>query len=117
MSELNDILNNSKDRLPEEKLKAYLEGKLSPEEQHEVEVWLTDEGMEADALEGLRTLPVSESAEIAKRINYTLQHELHKKARRRSKVIKDNNWAWIAAIILLLLCIIAYAVIQYSIGQ
>lgn len=117
MSELNNIWQNEGSKLTEEKLKAYLEGTLSTEEQHAVEQWLAEEGMEADALEGLKALPANESAAITQRINHSLQHELHKKARRRSKVIKDNNWAWVAVIIVLMLCIVAYVVMHYSLGK
>lgn len=114
MSEVNDIFHNGKGKLNEEKLNAYLEGRLSVQEQHEVEQWLADEGMEADAIEGLKNIPVSETTSITQRINRNLQQELHKKSRRRSKAIKDNNWAWVAVIIILLLCIVAYLVMQYS---
>ena len=53
MSGLNDILNNGKSMISQEQLIAYLEGRLSAEEQHDVELWLAEEGMESDALEGL----------------------------------------------------------------
>lgn len=115
MSELNDILHNGKGVLTEEKLNAYLEGKLSAQEQHEVEQWLADEGLEADAIEGLKNIPGNESSAITQRINHTLQQELHKKSRRRTKAIKDNSWAWIAVIIILMLCLVAYVVMHYSI--
>ena len=114
MKELNDILHNDKGKLTEEKLNAYLEGRLSVQEQHEVEQWLADEGMEADAIEGLKNITTNESTAITQRINRSLQQELHKKSRRRSKVIKDNNWAWVAVIIVLLLCIAAYLVMHFS---
>jgi hypothetical protein len=117
MSELNDILHNGKGKLTEEKLNAYLQGKLTAQEQHDVEQWLADEGMEADAIEGLKDMPASETAALTKRINNTLQLELHKKRHRRTKAIKENNWAWIAVIIILLLCIVAYVVVNYSVSN
>jgi ferric-dicitrate binding protein FerR (iron transport regulator) len=115
MSELNNILHNGKGKLTEEKLNAYLEGRLTAKEQHEVEQWLADEGMEADAIEGLKNITANETAFITQRINLTLQKELHKKSRRRTKAIIDNNWAWIAVIIVLMLCIVAYVLMHYSI--
>lgn len=114
MSELNDIWNSGKGRLSEDKLVAYMEGRLSPEEQHEVEAWLSEEGMEADALEGLKELPVKETKDAVSRLNYTLHQKLNKKNRRRSKHIKDNNWAWIAVVVILLLCVVGYIVLKYS---
>jgi anti-sigma factor RsiW len=117
MSELNDILHNGKGKLTEEKLNSYLEGRLSAQEQHEVEQWLADEGIEADAIEGLKNIPASETAAITKRINHTLQQDLHKKSRRRTKAIKENDWAWIAVIIVLMLCIVVYVVLHYSLNK
>lgn len=117
MSEFHNILhnnNNNNNKLTEEKLIAYLEGKLSPEEQHAVETWLAEEGIEADALEGLMTLSPAETKHMTNHINHVLQQRLHKKSRRRHKYIKNNNWAWIAVIIILTLCIIAYIVLHYS---
>lgn len=114
MSELNDIWNSGKGRLPEDKLLAYMEGRLPPEEQHEVETWLAEEGMEADAMEGLKGLPVKETREAVNRLNDNLHQKLNKKTRRRSRQIKDNNWAWIAVVVILLLCVVAYVMLRYS---
>lgn len=114
MAELNDILDNGKGKLPEDKLMAYLQGKLSPEEQHEVEAWLAEEGMEADALEGLKELPVSETGNLVNKLNYQLRTELKKKARRRHTPIAENKWTWLAIIIILLLSIAGYAILRLS---
>lgn len=112
MSGLNDIWQSGKGRLPEDKLIAYLEGKLSPAEQHEVEAWLADEGMEADALEGLKNLPAIESKQIVGKLNYGLNKQLKAKTRKRTQPIKDNYWAWIAILIVLILCIVGYMVLH-----
>ncbi len=117
MTELNDIWNSGKGKLPEDKLMAYLQGKLSPEEQHEVEAWLAEEGMEADALEGLKELPVSETNQLVNKLNYQLRAELNKKPRRRSKAIAENKWAWLAVVIILLLCIVAYVVLHIVLNK
>ena len=62
MSELDDILKNgNKGKLPEEMLMAYLEGRLNPEQQREVEAWLAAEGMESDGVDGLKELPAAET--------------------------------------------------------
>ncbi|WP_276131820.1 hypothetical protein [Polluticoccus soli] len=112
MSGLDDILNNGhKGKLPEEMLQAYLEGKLGPEQQHEVEKWLAEEGMESDAVEGLKELPAREAKQLVDRLNYDLRHELGKKTRRHS-AIKDNQWAWLAILIVLMLCVLGFVVIK-----
>lgn len=115
MSELYDILHSNSHPLTEEKLVAYFEGKLSPQEQHTVEMWLAEEGLEADALEGLKTMSIDETRKITQQINHTLQTSLHKNKRRRHEYIRHDNWAWIAVIIILALSIMAYLALHYSI--
>jgi ferric-dicitrate binding protein FerR (iron transport regulator) len=116
MAELNDIWNSGKGKLPEDKLMAYLEGKLSPEEQHEVEAWLAEEGMESDAVEGLKELPASETCKTVNKLNYQLRSALGKKP-RRTKAIAKNEWAWLAIILILLLCIAGYAVLHFMLKK
>jgi hypothetical protein len=114
MSELNNILNNGKGKLPEDKLMAYLEGKLSPEEQHEVEEWLAGEGMESDALEGLQALGPDETKKAVGKINYELRKELGARNKRRTKLIMDNKWGWLAIVIVLMLAIVCYIAIRVA---
>lgn len=113
MADEKDILKQEDGKLPEDKLLAYFEGKLSPEEQHEVEHWLAQEGMEADALEGLQTIPANEARAASLIINHQLSKELSKKKhKRKTSVIKNNSWAWVAVVIILLLAIIAYVILR-----
>ena len=112
MSDLNDILSNGKGKLPEDKLMAYLEGKLSLEEQHEVEKWLAAEGMESDALEGLQALEPGETKKAVGKINYELRKELGARNKRRTKHIKDNKWSWLAILIVLMLASVCYIAIR-----
>lgn len=114
MTDVNDILGNGKSELPADKLIAYLEGKLSPAEQHEVEAWLAEEGMEADALEGLRELSADEARLSVEKINYGLQRQLKKNRYRQKKHFADNKWGWIAVIIILLACVLAFWLIKMS---
>ncbi|MBS1687392.1 MAG: hypothetical protein JSS96_01605 [Bacteroidetes bacterium] len=116
MNDLNDILREDKGKLPEDKLLAYLEGRLSPEEQHEVEQWLGKEGMEGDALEGLKSIPLGETKDAVDRINHELRKQLIPKKRKRRQ-IKDNPWAVQAVVIILLLIILAYIVIRIAIKK
>ena len=112
---MRDIWKNGEGRLPEDKLMAYLEGRLTPEEQHEVEAWLSAEGMEADALEGLKELPASETKQLVNYINRNLHNRLGKN-KRRHKPIANNQWAWIAVLIVLLLCVLGYVVFKIALN-
>ena len=64
MNGKDNIWNRKSDKLTEDMLQAYFDGNLSAEQQHEVEMWLSETGIEADALEGLHTIPANESREI-----------------------------------------------------
>lgn len=115
MSDLRDIWSDEagKGRKPlsEEQLMAYFEGRLSPEEQHEVETWLEQEGMEADALEGLQELPAEETRRISRRLNLDLGRRL-RPGKRTRRPITENRWGWVAIACVLLLAVLAYAVIH-----
>lgn len=112
MSQQDNIWNHNNTKLTNELLTAYLEGKLTAEQQHDVETWMSEFGMEADALEGLQTIPTNERREITNKLNHELQQQLRKKPRRRTKPIKDNYWAWVAIILILLLCILGYYILH-----
>lgn len=114
MTNQQDISQNGHGRLPEDKLLAYLEGRLSPAEQREVEALLADEGMEGDALEGLHQLSVNKAQQMAERINYSLHHDLKKERYRSKKLFKDNKWGWVAVLLVIILSILAYWVIQLT---
>ncbi|MCB0697053.1 MAG: hypothetical protein KDC07_06795 [Chitinophagaceae bacterium] len=91
---------------------AYLEGRLSPADQREIEALLAEEGMDSDALEGLKEIPIEETQQLADRINYRLQHELRKKRRSHKTHFTDNKWSWLAIFIILILCVLAYLVLK-----
>lgn len=111
MSELNDIWNdNSKGKLPADKLMAYLEGRLSAEEQREVELWLSEEGMESDASEGLMNMPSGDTKKIAQQLNRQLQQKLGERRGRKKRVRFGQQWPIIAMLIIILLSILAFGV-------
>jgi len=115
MSNSDDIsFNGGKRHLSEDKLMAYLEGRLSPEEQHEVELWLENEGMESDAVEGLMQIGAQETRHSVSRLNHKLRQQTSGKKRKR-KYLKNDHWGWLAVAIILLLAILAYIAIRYSI--
>jgi anti-sigma factor RsiW len=113
MNGMNDISGKGRGQLPEDKLMAYLEGRLSPEEQHEVEEWLADEGMESDAMEGLKELAPAESRQAADKLKLHLKAQL-KGRRPRRKPLSGNSWGLVAVIVILLLCIACYIIFKLS---
>lgn len=119
MSDANNILPSGpgdagKQKLSEERLMAWLAGDLSHAEQHEVEQWLADEGMESDAMEGLRELKPAETKQVVNKLNSQLRKTVsNKKHKRRSR--QPDQFTWVAIAIILLLAIVAYIVIRKTI--
>jgi len=100
-------------KLSEEKLLAYLDGKLSGDEQHDVEHWLAEEGMEHDAIEGLGTMDRADRSHTINKLN----HNLRKKTMRRrgaKKTTRTDSYILIAVFLILLLVAVAFLVIRYS---
>ncbi len=115
MADIRDIWKNGgAGKLPEDKLMAYLEGRLTRQEQHEVEAWLAAEGMEADALEGLKEIPLADTKQMVSSINRNLHTRINKD-RRRHRPIADNKWAWLAILIVLLLCVLGYIILKLAV--
>jgi ferric-dicitrate binding protein FerR (iron transport regulator) len=118
MSGQNDISPFNSDNHPErklsgDKLMAWQEGSLSPAEQHEVEKWLADEGMESDALEGLRQLKPGEARSVVNRLDHHLRKAVARKRQPR-RPLKTDQFTWIAIAIVLLLIVVAYLVVRTS---
>jgi hypothetical protein len=119
MSEIKNILSGGPEeqggkKLSEERMLAYLEGKLSSAEQHEVELWLADAGMESDAMEGLQTLKPDEIRVSVNHLNHHLRTATRKKNRRR-KPLKTDQFTWIAIVIILFLVVLAFIIVRKSI--
>ena len=113
---LKDILSHLHSDVPQETLLKYLQGKLSAEEQHELEMNLLDDPFEADAAEGLSA--IQDQQTIPTLVNQ-LNRELKKKTERRKKwsfrrEAKLESWLLIAVILILLLAVIGYLVIHFS---
>jgi len=110
---LKDILSHLQTDIDQETLLRYLEGRLTPEKQQEIEAQLLDAEFEAEALEGLEQL--SDKRKI-KGIVEALNHDLKKKtaqrrARRRRLDLKLEPWLLIAIITVLILVIIGFIVV------
>ena len=106
--------NHQSSQFTEDLLVAYLNGSLSPEKQHEVEEWLSNEGMESDAVEGLQNLNSNESKAITQRINHKLKKQL--KTKRNKNRFIGMEWSWLFVLIIILLAVAAYLVLRMMVG-
>ena len=102
------------ERLSEEKLMAYLEGRLSPAEQRQVELLLSEEGMESDAVDGLQAMRPVDRRQAVDRLDRHLQKSLKNKRRRRRQARPDVMQLVITIIVILLLAALAYTVTRYA---
>jgi len=100
--------------LTDEQLLAYLEGRMSPQEQREIEEWLSEEGPEADAIEGLQQIRTEETRRTVDELNHLLHKQLLRATPKRRKVFSEDHWAWVAIIVILLLIIVGYIVIRVA---
>ena len=98
-------------QLGEDKLMAYLDGKLSADEQHEIEKWLSEEGMESDAVEGLKMLAPSETKQTVSKLNADLRKKIGKK-RKSKRQAKPEYTSLVAIVVIILLIVAAYFVIK-----
>lgn len=116
MSDSNNIpsFDHNKGSLSEEKLLAYLEGKLSPAEQRAVELLLSEEGMESDAIDGLQAMQPLERRQSVSRLDRKLRGQIKARKRRRRQSKPDVMQLVIAVIVILLLAALAYAVTRFA---
>jgi hypothetical protein len=113
MNNEQNIFNN-KDNISETLMLKYLEGKASPEEQWQVEQALSQEGLEADAVEGLQQF--NDKAQIQKSVS-ALQEQLHtitqkNRNRKKQRKFKDNPWNYIIVAFILILITMGYYIIK-----
>jgi hypothetical protein len=115
MSEdLKDILSNLNPDIDQGTLLRYLQGKLSAEEQHQVEKQMMDSDFEADAMEGLHEVQDKKKISLLiEQLNSDLKKKTEKKKRFRKRLeLKLDPWVIIAIVIILLLAVISYIVIH-----
>lgn len=115
MSEdLKNILSHLNPDIDQETLLRYLQGKLSAQEQHEVERQLMDSDFEADALDGLQDFKDKQKlTALVDQLNSDLKKRTEKKKRFRKKLklTLDSNLI-ITAVIILLLLIITFFILH-----
>lgn len=109
-----NILSNSSKDIDNQKLMDYLSGKLSPEDKHEIEKQMADSDFVNDAVEGLEEIQNKKDLSVfVEQLNSNLQKQLDKKKKRKEKrAIKEQPWAYLAIVLLLLLIVIGFIVIK-----
>jgi hypothetical protein len=115
MSEnLKDILSHLNPDIDQETLLLYLQGKLSAEQQHEVEKQMMDGDFESDALEGLENFSDKRKlTQLVDQLNDELKKKTEKKKKLRQKLdLKIDPWVIVTVVIVLLLVIVSYFIIH-----
>jgi len=115
MSEsLKDILSNLNPDIDQETLLLYLQGKLSAEQQHEVEKQMMEDDFDADALEGLEGMKDPKKLQgVLDQLNYDLKQKTLKKKKRRSKLeLNLDPWIVVTVLVVLILVIISFFIIH-----
>jgi len=116
---LKDILSNLNPAVDQETLLHYLQGKLSAQQQHELEKQMMDNDFNSDALEGLQEFKDKKNiTALIDQLNADLKRRTEKKRRFREKLKLnlDSNLI-IAIIIILLLIILSFFIIHKKITQ
>jgi DNA primase len=114
MSEdLKDILGNLNPDIDQETLLRYLQGKLSAEEQHEVEKQMLTDDFESDALDGLQNFSDKKSITgLVEQLNKELKRKTEKKKRFRQKwQLELNPWTIIAIVLILAMAVIGFILV------
>lgn len=116
---LKDILSHLSTEIDQETLLLYLQGKLSAEQQHEVEKTMMENEFAADALEGLQQMKDSRDIELLiDQLNRDLRKKTEKKKAFREKLrIKQEPWIALIVLFFLLLIIISYLIIYRLMQQ
>jgi hypothetical protein len=111
---LKDILSNLSTDVDQETLMLYLQGKLSAEQQHEVEKKMLDSEFSNDALEGLQSFKDQQRLQIlVDQLKKDLKQKTTRKiAYREKRKIKLDPWVIITIILILVLVVISYFIIQ-----
>jgi len=116
---LKDILSNLNPDVDQEMLLQYLQGKMSAQEQHELEKQMMGDDFDSDALEGLQEFQNKKNlAALVNQLNTDLKKrtEKKKKFREKLKLNLDSNLV-VAIIIILLLIILSYLILHKKMTQ
>jgi uncharacterized membrane protein YukC len=116
---LKDILSNLSTEVDQETLLLYLQGKLSAEQQHEVEKKMMDNEFASDAIEGLQNFKDQQRLQsLVDQLNKDLRKKSDKKkARLEKRKLTLDPWMIITIILILALIVISYFIIhRYTTG-
>lgn len=116
---LKNILSHLNPEIDQETLLQYLQGKLSAQQQHDLEKQIMDGGFESDALEGLQDFKNQKNiTAFVNQLNADLRRrtEKKKKFRDKLKLNLDSNLI-VAIIIILLLIILSYFIIHTQLAH
>jgi len=114
--DLLNILANSNKDIDNQQLMDYLSGKLSGEELHELEKSMAGDDFLNDAVEGLQQVGNKKTMEsYVEELNAAMQKSLQKKKQRRlRRQLKEEPWTYLAIILVIVLCVLAYLVIRQA---
>jgi len=112
MEELNNIWN-ADDELNEEQLLNYIQNKSTDDQAYKVERKMADSSFENDGIEGLQQFSSTEKINAyVQQINEDLHHRLTDKKLKRKLGFKNLSWEIIAVVVVILLCLLGYAIIM-----
>jgi len=97
-----------------DQLLAYLEGRMSPEDQHTLEAALEADPFLNDAIEGLSEVRDKQQLQqIATQLNVHLRKQIrNRKQRRRGRRKLTEHWGWLYVLIVLALILLGWWVIR-----
>ena len=111
---LKDILSNLSTEVDQETLLLYLQGKLSAEQQHEVEKKMMNNEFANDAMEGLKSFKDQQHLQLlVDQLKKDLRAKTNKKkATSEKRKIKLDPWVIITIVLILVLVAISYFIIS-----
>jgi hypothetical protein len=102
------------DALKDDALLRYLEGKATDEERFAIEDEMADAAFLNDAVEGLQAFrDPGQLKQYAAQLNLQLKKQTAKNKKRKDRrKLKTEQWALIAVVSILLLCLLSYYIIR-----
>lgn len=111
---LKDILSNLNPEVDQETLLLYLQGKLTAQQQHEVEKKLIDADFESEAMEGLQQVNDKKLGLVVDQLNRELRKRTEKKQQLKRKMqLRLEPWLIITVVAILVLIVISYLIIHF----
>lgn len=112
MEDLNNIWS-AEDELNEQQLIDYIKNKSTEKDAYNVERKMAGSSFVNDGVEGLQQFSSAEKINAyVQQLNQDLHQKLANKKTKKKKGALNLSWEIIAVIIVILLCLLGYAVIQ-----